>query len=163
MTIPIQNVVSMTAQDEKYVKCGRKVAFECQHCGRCCAEYFVPIGADDLRALKKKFGSRLAGKTVMVDAKNPFTGKEITTPSLVHPCPFYDKNGKRCGIYAHRPKTCIIFPFFARKDGGAMQYFYSGFCPGIGKGAKVDILEMLPLVKALDKDIAALKEIAGKK
>jgi Fe-S-cluster containining protein len=150
-------------QDEKYVKCERKVNFTCQHCGRCCTDFFVPIGADDLRSLKAKFGSAVSGKTVMVDAINPVTGKEITTPSLVHPCPFYDRGTMRCSIYAHRPKTCIIFPFFTKKDGGSVHYFHSGICPGIGKGAKVDIYDLLPMVKAMDKDIAALKAIAAKK
>jgi Fe-S-cluster containining protein len=154
----------MVMQDEKYKEWGRKVNFECQHCGRCCTDFFVPIGADDLRSLKGKFGSAVSGKTVMVDAINPMTGKDITTPSLVHPCPFYDTAAKRCKIYTHHPKTCAIFPFFVMQDSGTVRYFHSGICPGVGKGsAKVDLFELLPLVKALDKDIAALKAIAEKK
>jgi Fe-S-cluster containining protein len=149
-------------QDGKYAKCGRKVRFKCQHCGKCCTEFFVPIGAEDLRVLQEKTGS-IKGRIVTVDALNPITGKEVSTPSLVQPCPFHDKEHKLCSIYMYRPKTCVIFPFFVKKENGEMHYFYSTNCPGIGMGESVDLFELHKTCRELDDDINALKEKYGLK
>ncbi len=140
-----------------YTMCERKVNFECQRCGRCCTDFFVPIGESDLMRLQGNAGD-MKGKTVTVDSENPITGNEVSSPSLIRPCPFFDKETTDCRVYGFRPKTCIIFPFFVKKEKGKMAYFHSVICPGIGKGPKVDLFPLLSVVRKLEKDIRKLKE-----
>jgi len=139
----------------EYERCDRKVTFECQRCGRCCTDFFVNLGYNDLLLLKDK--ASLQGKVVNATAMNKITGKEETRLSLPYPCPFFDAGNKKCAIYEFRPKTCRIFPFFARNEKAGVVYFYESGCPGVGKGGRLDLFETYRLVKDLNKDIRLLE------
>ncbi len=145
-------------KESSYVKCERKVNFECQSCGICCKEFIVPIGRDDIAILEKKMGN-ISNRVIAARGVNTIIGKEVEAPSLKCPCPFFDNGSKACTIYELRPKACMVFPFYVKKEGKKMQYFNSSICPGVGKGHKIDLFHIHKTVKRLNSDIKLLKSI----
>ena len=45
--------------ESKYKDCGRRIGFGCQRCGRCCIDFFVPLGYEDLLLIKEKTGCQI--------------------------------------------------------------------------------------------------------
>lgn len=140
-----------------YVSCDRKIAFQCQRCGRCCTDFVVPLGYNDLQSVKAKAGS-LKGKVLLLEGKNAISNNAKKGLSFPHPCPFFDKENAVCTIHDVRPKTCLIYPFFTQKVNGKVMYSYDRNCPGVNNGEKIDLHGVHKTVKKLNSDIKVLKE-----
>jgi Fe-S-cluster containining protein len=142
--------------ESSYIRCDRKVKFECARCGRCCTDFFINLGFTDIVRLKEKYPG-LDGLLVNARGMNPYTGKVENKISLPNPCKFYDSTGKACAAYGSRPKTCMIFPFYAKNENGKLEFYFEKNCPGVGKGKKVDLLEIYSVIKDLNGDIKLLE------
>ncbi|MDO5562830.1 MAG: YkgJ family cysteine cluster protein [Synergistaceae bacterium] len=111
------------------------LCFECQECGRCCAEEPGAVWVDEREAsdiagflgidgeeLRKKYLTRIMGRTTLRELEN-------------FDCVFLDGETRKCRIYKVRPRQCRTFPFWPSllEDADLWKY-YSKRCPGMDTG-----------------------------
>jgi Fe-S-cluster containining protein len=90
--------------------------YNCKKCGKCCHEYPVSLGDDELLVLLKKDGNRVFD---LLD-------ESVVSNILKPPCG-YLKN-KECSIHEIKPFVCKLYPFSLSR-GNIIVLF---FCP-LGK------------------------------
>lgn len=122
---------------EQLMRCdGYPYAFDpkaCQNCsGKCCVgeSGYIWVSPEEISAiaLKLSMSKEEFINKYLLKIRYRFTLKEMPYENGFS-CIFFDKEHKRCGIYAVRPSQCRTFPFW--------DYFKENIdevvteCPGI--------------------------------
>lgn len=96
--------------------------FECQRCGRCCAEYPVEVSLEDLRDLARRRPDLRGALPTLVRkgfwfflGRPGWTFRPLTDEAgnRAAACCFLERRGPEssCRIYQARPLSCRIYPF----------------------------------------------------
>lgn len=134
------------------------VRFQCQGSGKCCVTHgqygHVYLTLADRRRLAKHLGLSTSVFTRTLCSRDAAAGgghvyrlkdgrlKDGNGPD----CIFLE--GKRCGVYEGRPEQCRTWPFWPEvMNAKKWAKEVASFCPGVGKGPKVDPLEIDALLK----------------
>ncbi|MEA2046073.1 MAG: YkgJ family cysteine cluster protein [Euryarchaeota archaeon] len=100
--------------------------FECAHCGRCC---YTPgaglyLEKEDMERICEHLG--LSMKKLK---KLCHYDKSLKIWALKQPCPFYDREAKKCTIYPVRPLTCTRYPLHPPLKEMPYHLAVDAFCP----------------------------------
>lgn len=119
------------------------VRFECQGSGQCCVSRgefgFVYLTREERQAMAKHLGLTTTVFTRKYCAKTDGVWhlKDGKGPE----CIFLE--GKRCAVYKVRPTQCRTWPFWPEvMNAKTWTKEVAAFCPGIGKGRRVDADEI---------------------
>ena len=103
--------------------------FRCQHCGRCCTtgagtpeDIGIFLYPDEQARLAKLLGMSLRR------FKRMCRRGEDGDIRMPYPCPFYDSQALRCGIYWQPPRVCCQYPF-EPGDNDLSKLFLASSCP----------------------------------
>ena len=129
--------------------------FTCQRCGACCTGEPGLVWADagEATAIQRWMKSAgMAEEGVFTPLGEGFRIQERSDGR----CWFFDQG---CRIYPLRPSQCRIYPFWSanlRSEGRWQETARQ--CPGIGKGRRYDLEEILALL-ALDRRLLQHAEL----
>jgi uncharacterized protein len=106
--------------------------FTCQRCGLCC---YTPgagllLEAEDFERISLHLGSKKKLKSMCS------YDKSLGAWILKQPCPFYDKECKKCKIYDIRPQTCTKYPLHPPLKDMPYNLAVDAFCPSAREFAK---------------------------
>jgi len=106
--------------------------FRCQECGKCC---YTPgaglyLEKEDFERISDYLGSKKKLKGMCR------FDKPLGAWILKQPCPFYDKEGKKCQIYTIRPHTCTKYPLHPPLKEMPYNLAVDAFCPAAREMAK---------------------------
>ena len=131
---------------ENYVK---RIKFECQGSSNCCVSRgiygFVYISSKDLKRLSKFFSiTSLQFIKKYCDRTDGYLHlKEINKNGN---CRFL--KGTQCSVYNSRPIACRSWPFWKENmNPKTWNKEIINFCPGIGKGKTINIVEIEKKIK----------------
>jgi uncharacterized protein len=131
----------------------KDIHFSCQGSGNCCVSRgsygYVYLSKKDIKELSEftelKVNDFISLYCEQTDGFTHFKEKKINGD-----CQFLVN--KKCSIYKARPTQCRTWPFWEENmNSKVWNNEISNFCPGIGKGNKVDIRDIKKNIK-LDKD-----------
>lgn len=119
------------------IRAPSKVKFECQRCARCCGDTphrgrIIYLLSDEVQRISKSTGLHPIEFSSQISGLGKFDYKMKKRNGV---CIFL-KN-KACRVYGTRPRTCLLYPFMARKSNNSLIFEISDDCPGIGLGDKL--------------------------
>lgn len=132
--------------------------FECQMCGECCRNRWVPLTLGDVLRLGEirpieEFLLIWNGKKLVIDRRKWDNG-----------CIFLEDN--RCEIHGIKPLICRLYPIalsefpileenipYYLKNGKKVYLYIDENCKGVGKGKKIDIEKLLKLCETVLQEI----------
>lgn len=89
-----------------------RVKFDCAKCPGYCCSYEIPVNAADLKRLAKHFG--VTDDIAFKRYSKIFEGEPVLRHHKDHiyksMCMFFDRDERRCTIYAARPAICRTYP-----------------------------------------------------
>ena len=94
-----------------------KVRYDCSRCpGYCCSYDRIPVSDHDIARLAKHFG--IPAATARTRFTYPHVHDGVTEQLLRHHkdtvyrsvCRFFDREARRCTVYAARPHVCRRYP-----------------------------------------------------
>lgn len=126
--------------------------FQCQQSGKCCVSHgdhgFVYLTDHDVERLEKHLG--IPARDFVIAPEFEYTrfsktgGRFKVLANNGQKCQFL--KGHQCGVYEARPTQCRSWPFFPEHMDPKKWDAVAEFCPGIGKGEELGILEPLDIV-----------------
>jgi uncharacterized protein len=135
--VPFDIALPLPARDEEKPGSDRGIRlfwemFRCQECGRCC---YTPgaglcLEKEDFERVSNHLGSKKKLKNMCR------YDKALGAWVLKQPCPFYDKDGKKCQIYTIRPQTCTKYPLHPPLKEMPYNLAVDAFCPAARELAK---------------------------
>ena len=118
--------------------------FECLGCGRCCtgAPGYVYVVGSEIEALAAAVGKPV---TEFEQAYVRPAGRRRSLVELPNgDCIFYDRQQRRCEVYAVRPRQCRTWPFWESNLCTPQQWHQTcRACPGSGRGRLVPLEEIV--------------------
>jgi len=124
--------------DKEFFKKG--INFKCQGSSNCCVSRgsygFVYLSNKDIKRIAKyfKLSIYLFKKKYCIKTNNYIHLKEINQNGN---CQFLEN--KKCSIYSARPTQCRTWPFWTENmNFKKWNKEIINFCPGIGKGSKIN-------------------------
>ncbi len=122
----------------------KEIKFECQGSSNCCVSRgtygFVYLSSKDIKELSKYFSiSTLQFKKKYCERTDGYLHlKEI---NMNGNCQFL--KGTKCSVYKARPIACRSWPFWKENmNPKKWNKEIINFCPGIGKGKTIKIIEI---------------------
>ena len=124
--------------DKEFFKKG--INFKCQGSSNCCVSRgsygFVYLSSKDIKRIAKyfKLSINLFKKKYCIKTNGYIHLKEINQNGN---CQFLEN--KKCSIYSARPTQCRTWPFWTENmNFKKWNKEIINFCPGIGKGSKIN-------------------------
>ena len=117
--------------------------FECQtDCGACCTNHgsyeYVYLNDAEIRKLSSHLELEI---DVFLERYTVCESGWVVLRMDEPDCPFLD--GASCKVYPVRPVQCRTFPFWKENLRSRRRWErLAEFCPGIGRGAKHDLLQI---------------------
>ena len=127
----------------------KNIHFKCQGSANCCVSRgsygFVYLSLNDLKKISKFFKlDKLNFIKKYCEYTNGFLHLKETKKN--GDCIFL-KN-KRCSVYSARPIQCRTWPFWEENmQAKKWNHALKNFCPGIGKGKKINYLKIKNIVE----------------